>query len=378
MIEYATLKILWWFFIGLLLAGFAVMDGQDMGVGTLLPFLGKNDTERRIMINCVAPHWDGNQVWLLTGAGAIFAAWPLVYAVAFSGLYAALLIVLFALILRPVAFEYRSKVPVKNWRQSWDWLLFAGSCVPPVIFGVAFGNMLLGVPFTFDETMRPIYEGTFFALLNPFALLCGVISLCMMVFHGSGYLMLKTSGELQARSRQIGLLACAVTILLFAVLGLYCAFGMDGFVAQGAAPDGPAVPLAKTVTVQAGAWMNIFYAQPWLFLIPAGALCAGFLGGLCQYVWRPRPAIVCSALMILCIVFTPLVSMFPFVLPSTFNPAASLTIWDCTSSRLTLQVMLFVALALLPVALCYTVWAYHVMAGKVNVQYIRANDRSLY
>ena len=214
MIDYEILKLIWWLFVGVLLVGFAVMDGQDMGVGSLLPFLGKNDTERRIMINTVAPHWDGNQVWLLTGGGAMFAAWPLVYATAFSGLYWALFIVLAALILRPVAFDYRSRVPAQKWRCSWDWALFIGSAVPPVIFGVAFGNMLLGVPFTFDDTMRSTYTGTFWALLNPFALLCGVVSLMMILFHGANYLLLRTTGELQARARQVGIASGLMTALL--------------------------------------------------------------------------------------------------------------------------------------------------------------------
>ena len=214
MIDYEILKLLWWVFIGVLLVGFAVMDGQDMGVGTLLPFLSKEDSERRIMINSVAPHWDGNQVWLLTGGGAMFAAWPLMYATAFSGFYWAMLIVLFVLIFRPVAFDYRSKVPstkwrtnwdwllLTKWRTNWDWLLFLGSAVPPIIFGVAFGNLLQGVPFEIDATMRPVYTGSFFGLLNPFGLLCGVLSLAMIVAHGANYLVLRTEGTLQEKARK--------------------------------------------------------------------------------------------------------------------------------------------------------------------------------
>ena len=162
MIDYEILKAIWWLFIGVLLVGFTIMDGQDMGVGTLLPFLGKNDSERRIMINSVAPHWDGNQVWFVTGGGAMFAAWPLMYAIAFSGFYWAMLVILAALMFRPLAFDYRSKVPAERWRSSWDWLLFVGSAVPPIICGVAFGNLLQGVPFEIDSTMRPVYTGSFF------------------------------------------------------------------------------------------------------------------------------------------------------------------------------------------------------------------------
>ena len=220
MIDYEILKVLWWVFIGVLLVGFAVMDGQDMGVGTLLPFLSKEDSERRIMINSVAPHWDGNQVWLLTGGGAMFAAWPLMYATAFSGFYWAMLIVLFVLIFRPVAFDYRSKVPSTKWRTNWDWLLFLGSAVPPIIFGVAFGNLLQGVPFEIDATMRPVYTGSFFGLLNPFGLLCGVLSLAMIVAHGANYLVLRTEGTLQEKARKVGSVAAFLAFVLFLLGGV--------------------------------------------------------------------------------------------------------------------------------------------------------------
>ena len=243
MIDYEILKVLWWVFIGVLLVGFAVMDGQDMGVGTLLPFLSKEDSERRIMINSVAPHWDGNQVWLLTGGGAMFAAWPLMYATAFSGFYWAMLIVLFVLIFRPVAFDYRSKVPSTKWRTNWDWLLFLGSAVPPIIFGVAFGNLLQGVPFEIDATMRPVYTGSFFGLLNPFGLLCGVLSLAMIVAHGANYLVLRTEGTLQEKARKVGSVAAFLAFVLFLLGGVWVYLGIDGYVAvSGLDPAGPANP----------------------------------------------------------------------------------------------------------------------------------------
>lgn len=233
MIDYEILKLIWWLFIAVLLTGFAIMDGQDMGAGTLLPFLGKTNEERRIMINAVAPHWDGNEVWLLTGAGAMFAAWPIAYATAFSGFYWALLIVLFMLIFRPVAFDYRSKVDSTKWRTLWDTLLFLGSAVPPIICGVAFGNLLQGVPFRIDTTMRVYYEGSFFALLNPFALLCGVVSIAMVIMHGANYLTLKTEGDLQARSARVSTLSSAATFVLFALAGIWLAMAIPGYTATG-------------------------------------------------------------------------------------------------------------------------------------------------
>ena len=200
MFDYEIVRFVWWLLVGVLLIGFAVTDGFDMGVGALLPILGKDDTERRIMINTVAPHWDGNQVWLITGAGALFAAWPTVYAVSFSGFYVAMILVLLALYLRPVGFDYRSKIEDPRWRKSWDWALFVAGFVPPLIIGVAFGNLLQGVPFSFDEYMRAHYDGGLRGLLNGFGLLAGLVSACMVMMQGACWLQMKTEGELRHRA----------------------------------------------------------------------------------------------------------------------------------------------------------------------------------
>lgn len=379
MIDYEILKIVWWLFIGVLLIGFAVMDGQDMGVGTLLPFLSKDDAERRVMINSVAPHWDGNQVWLITGGGAMFAAWPLMYAAAFSGFYWAMLIVLVALIFRPVAFDYRSKVAATSWRTTWDWLLFLGSAVPPIIFGVAFGNLLQGVPFHIDDTMRPIYTGSFFALLNPFGLLCGVISLVMIIFHGANYLVLRTEGALQSRAKCVSTVSGTLAAVLFVLGGVWVWAGIDGYVAvAGLDPAGPANPLAKTVEVQTGAWFVNYATLPVLWTVPALGLL-GALGGVAMTrTGKAAAAIVLSSISLLGIILTPLVSMFPFIMPSSSQPNAGLTIWDCTSSPLTLEIMFFVTLIFLPLVLFYTGWAYKVMSGKLTSEYIEKNSHSLY
>ncbi len=379
MIDYEILKVIWWLFIGVLLVGFAIMDGQDMGVGTLLPFLSKEDGERRVMINAVAPHWDGNQVWLITGGGAMFAAWPLMYATAFSGFYWAMLVVLAALILRPVGFDYRSKVSSSKWRTNWDWLLFIGSAVPPIIFGVAFGNLLQGVPFEIDSTMRPIYTGSFFGLLNPFGLLCGVLSLLMIVFHGANYLVLRTEGALQARAQKAAVIAGLLSAVLFVLGGIWTYLGIDGYVATaGLDPAGPANPLAKTVELQNGAWFANYAALPVLWLIPAAAVLGALAGVAMIRSGRAFAAIVCSSISLLGIILTPLISMFPFVMPSSTMLNAGLTIWDCTSSQLTLEIMLFVTIIFLPLVLLYTSWAYKVMSGKLSTKYIEDNSHSLY
>ena len=379
MIDYEILKMIWWLFIGVLLVGFAVMDGHDMGVGTLVPFLGKSDDERRIMINSVAPHWDGNQVWLLTGGGAMFAAWPLMYATVFSGFYWAMLIVLLSLIFRPVAFDFRSKVACTKWRGTWDWLLFVGSAVPPIIFGVAFGNLLQGVPFVIDETIRPTYTGSFFGLLNPFGLMCGVLSLAMIVFHGANYLVLRTEGALQKRASCVSFASGIASSLLFAVGGVWTYLFIDGFiVTSGLDPAGPANPLLKTVEASAGAWFQNFEAIPVLWVIPALGVLLPLAGAVLIRSNKAGAAVACSALAILGIILTPLISMFPFILPSTEMPNASLTLWDSTSSHLTLEVMFFVTLVFLPLVVFYTGWAYRVMSGKLTSEYIQKNTHSLY
>src|SRR5512135_1823013 len=238
MLDYETLKLIWWLLVGALLLGFAIMDGHDMGVGTLLPFAGKNDVERRILINTVGPHWDGNQVWFITAGGAIFAAWPLVYATAFSGFYWAMLAVLWALFFRPVGFDYRSKIESPAWRNTWDWGLFVGGFVPPLIFGVAFGNLLQGVPFHFDDSLRSYYTGSFWQLLNPFALLAGIVSSSMITFHGANYLMLRTEGDVYRRARLASTLFGLLTVATFLAAGLWVESGMNGYVITAGADPG--------------------------------------------------------------------------------------------------------------------------------------------
>src|SRR6516165_4472103 len=248
MIDYETLKVIWWLFIGVLLIGFAVTDGFDLGIGTLLPFLGRNDEERRVMLNSVGPTWEGNQVWFITAGGATFAAWPLVYATGFSGFYVALIIVLFALILRPVGFDYRSKIADPRWRNAWDWGIFINGLVPSLVFGVAFGNLLLGVPYHFDGDQRSIYTGSFFALLNPFALLAGIVSVTMLTMHGGLYLQLRTEGVVRDRAIVAARLSGIVLLAAFVAAGLWVATGIDGYQIASMPPaDSSFLPSAKTV-----------------------------------------------------------------------------------------------------------------------------------
>ena len=376
MFDYLTLKLIWWLLVGVLLIGFAIMDGHDMGVGTLLPFLGKDDTERRIMINTVAPHWDGNQVWFITAGGAIFAAWPVVYATAFSGMYWALLLVLFALFFRPVGFDYRSKLQDPRWRSAWDYGLFAGSAVPALVFGVAFGNLFQGVPFYFDDSMRSFYTGSFWALLNPMALLFGVVSLALLTLQGATFLAHRTEGPLQERALKAARLFAIVLLVAFCAAGFWVS-RVDGFVIKSIGDVGSALnPMMKVVVREQGAWFGNYQKLPLLWLIPALG-CAGALGVI-LLARRTLLAFVASSVSCLSVILTAGVALFPFVLPSSSTPAASLTAWDACSSYTTLNVMFWVALIFTPIVLAYTGWAYHVMAGKVTREYIAANDKSLY
>ena len=378
MFDYSTLKIIWWLLVGVLLVGFAIMDGHDMGVGTLLPFVGRSDLERRVVINTVGPHWDGNQVWFITGGGAIFAAWPLVYATAFSGFYWAMLVVLWALFFRPVGFDYRSKIHNATWRSVWDWGLFVGGAVPPLIFGVAFGNLLQGVPFQFDPNLVSTYTGSFWQLLNPFALLAGVVSSAMITLQGGTYLAHRTTGVIQARTIRGAQMAALVMVLAFIGAGVWLQ-AIDGYrissmVDPSAMPD----PLGKTVVREAGAWMANYGRAPALWILPALGVLGALLAMALLAARRCLAAFVASSVAVLGVIGTAGASMFPFVMPSSSMPGASLTVWDSVSSHMTLGIMFWCTLVFMPIIIFYTSWAYSVMRGKVTAEYVQAHDHVAY
>ena len=378
MFDYSTLKIIWWLLVGVLLLGFAIMDGHDMGVGALLPFLGRTDDERRVILNTVGPHWEGNQVWFITAGGAIFAAWPLVYATAFSGFYFALMAVLWALFFRPVGFEYRSKVADARWRSVWDWGLFVGGAVPALVFGVAIGNVITGVPFHFEDSMMPVYTGSFWALFTPFALLCGVASLSLLLFHGANYLQLRTEAEIAGRARASALTFGLVLLLVFSLGGVMVA-SMQGYLITSAVVPGEGVsPVGKTVVMQAGAWMNNYHQFPLIWAFTALAYAGIVLGLLAAFLRKPGIAFIGSGLACAGVILTAGASIFPFVLPSSSNPGHSLTVWDCVSSQRTLNIMFYVALVMTPIVLSYTTWAYRVMRGKVTLAQVQSNGKALY
>ncbi len=378
MLDYEVLRFIWWILIGVLLIGFAITDGFDMGVLNLLPVVGKSNVERRVMINSIAPHWDGNQVWLLTAGGAIFAAWPTVYATSFSGFYLAMIVVLAALFFRPVGFEYRAKIDDQKWRNAWDWGLFVGGFVPSLIFGVAFGNLLQGVPFHFNNINKVTYTGSFFGLLNPFALLCGVVSLMMLTTQGATWLQMKTTGELRNRVRAIAQLTALVTLGAFLLAGVWLYF-KDGFVVTSALDHHAQSTLVnKTVVLESGAWFKNYFEMPVLFIVPALAVIGALGTVVSSKANNSGAAFFFSSIMQAGVILTAGVAMFPFVMPSISHPEMSLTMWDATASHSTLGIMFVVACIFVPLVLSYTIWTYIKMFGRLDAKFIEDNNASLY
>lgn len=373
-LDYETLRVIWWVLLGVLLIGFAIMDGFDMGVAIMLPWVAKTDEERRILINAIGPTWEGNQVWFILGGGAIFAAWPSLYALSFSGFYLAMLLVLLALILRPVGFKYRSKLPSNTWRQFWDYALFVGGFVPALIFGVAIGNVLQGVPFHFDNTLRPFYTGQFLSLLNPFALYCGITSVLMLCMQGAQFLGIKTEGVLKNRAHQWAKMTSMLSMFVFGLGAVFLNYGLGYQLADTMSHVGPSNPLHKTVDLVLGAWLNNYALHPLLLLVPL----LGLTGTFCSIFWRGIWGFIASSFGVAGIIGSVGVSMFPFILPSSSHPSQSLMVWDSSSSETTLMIMLVSTLIFLPIVLMYTTWIYRVMRGPVNAKTIAAHEESAY
>jgi cytochrome bd ubiquinol oxidase subunit II len=377
--DYVTLKVIWWLFVCVLLIGFAVMDGFDMGVAALLPFIARSDDQRRVLINALGPTWEGNQVWFITAGGALFAAWPMVYAAAFSGFYWALLLVLFALFLRPVGFDYRSKVEDRRWRNAWDWGLFVGGAVPALVFGVAFGNLLQGVPFEMDRFMRFTYTGTFWQLLNPFALLAGVVSLTMLIMHGAVFMQMRTAGDLNQRARRAVRLFGLLFVAAFVVAGIWQFKAVHGYQILAMPDPGTVItPLDKTVQATAGGWQQNFAKWPPTLAAPVAAFAGALLAMILSAAGRPGFAFIFSGACLAGVIMTAAVAMFPFVMPSSTMPNVSLTAFDAVSSHRTLNLMFIAVVVFLPIVLAYTAWVYRVMRGKITEEQIKEQTHTAY
>lgn len=379
--DYETLRIVWWVLLGVLLIGIAVMDGFDMGVAFLNPILGRTDSERRVIINTVGPVWDGNQVWLITGGGAIFAAWPAVYATAFSGFYLAMFLVLVSLILRPVSFEYRNKFSAGK-RAAWDYTLFLSGIVPPLVFGVAFGNLFLGTPFKIDDFQLPHYVdgylSSFFHLLAPFALLTGLVSVAMHTAHGAVYLAAKSTGVVQARAAKTIPIATILWAVLFIIGGVWVS-RLDGYTITSALDhNGMSNPTTKTVIVENGVWLRNYTSYPMLYIVPALALFSAVMTMILAKARRFALAFIPSGLTVACTIATAGIALFPFLMTSSLEPSHSLTIWDASSSYMTLWLMTLAAVIFVPIVLTYTAWAFRIMRAPVSEEAVKANSDHLY
>lgn len=373
---YLILKVLWWLLLGVLLMGLGIMVGMDMGVGTVLRYVGRTDAERRVALNIIGPHWDGNQVWFILGGGAIFAAWPLIYATAFSGLYVVMLILLWSMIVRPLGFEYRSKLQSPAWRNAWDWSLFVSGFVPMLVFGAALGNALQGFPYHFAWHLGSFYTGSFIALFNPFAILCGLLSVALSVYMGCAILMIRGEGALYDRSKALLAKSAVAALVLFTLCGLWIPF-MEGYhLVQGPDPGLAQTPLQQEVARARGDWLGNFMDRPLLLLVPALAYAALLAGRRTAQRDQARLTWWLGALAWIGVIGTVGAAMFPFMMPSSSMPSHSLTVWNASSSEQTLLWMLGFTAVFMPLILWYTSWAFWVMRGKVSAARVEADDHA--
>lgn len=364
MFDYAHLRVLWWLLLGVLLIGFAVMDGFDLGLGAIFRFVGRTERERDELISSIEPVWDGNQVWLLLGGGAVFAAWPLLYAAAFSALYPAMFLLLVALILRPVGFGFRNLIVNATWRNSWDWALTVGGAFPALLFGVAFGNVITGIPFQYDPLERAVYSGAFLNLLHPFALLCGLVSLTMIILQGATYAAIKARGELAHRAARVGGVAAVLFVCLFALAGVAIWRWIDGYQIVSSIDTAAASnPTFKSVHRLAAGWLQNFHQWPWMWSAPIIAVLGAATAGLLLRAGRAGAAFIASSLVQAGTILTAGFALFPFLLPSSSYPDHSLTVWDASSSARTLSIMLVAVAVFLPIVLLYTAWVFRVLRG---------------
>lgn len=374
--DYETLKVIWWGLVLFLLVGFVVMDGFDLGVGMLLPVVGKTDDERRVLLNSVGPVWEGNQVWLIAGAGTLFAAWPLVYAAAFSALYVPFMFLLFGLFLRPVGFDYRSKLPDPVWRRWWDRALVVGGLLPTLVFGGTLGLVLQGLPFRFDAALR-IHYGAF-AFHWPLLLTAMGTALTLLLLHGASFLQCKTQGAIAARSARLALWLGPLASALFALGGVWLG-EMAGYRITAIGDlNGALTPLMKEVVAVPAGWLGNFVAHPVLWAVPVFGLLLPLVCALASSLGKSGLALVASGGACAAMMLTVAIALFPFVLPSSLDPASSLTLWDSTSSERTLLIMLGIVGVLMPVNIGYTLWVYRVVRGRVSAEQVRQHGHSLY
>lgn len=374
--DYEILRIVWWVLLGVLLIGFTIFDGFDFGSAILSPFVAKTDSQRRVILNAIGPVWDGNQVWFILGGGAMFAAWPHLYAVAFSVLYIPLMIVLMGFILRPVAIDFRSKMNGR-WRSFWDWTFFVSGIVPSILFGVAFGNAMSGLSFSFDEFLAIETTTSFFDLLTPFTLTCGALSLAMIANHGANYLCLKTEGGVEERSRKAAIFIPIVMIVLFSIGGFLVSNVNGQYINIYFNKSLPSMSFAASVISKKGAWLNNYFTNPFLVLAPVLGYSGMILSSIFAFFRKYAFSFAASCVSIVGIISTAGLSMFPFFLTSKTDPSASLMIWNSSSSKFTLTCLSVVVAIFLPIVFSYIAYTYYVVRGKIKEENVVEN-KNLY
>ncbi len=364
MLDYVFLKVVWWAIIGAILIIYACTAGFDAGVTMYMPFL-KNEKDRRVVLNTSAPTWDGNLTWIVFAGGGLFVVWPVIYSTAFSGMYAAMLLILFSLFLRPPGYEYRNKIDSHTWRRVWDWALFISAVVPVFVFGVAFGNCFMGFPFHFEaHTFRSFYTGSFWDLLNPYAFLSGIISVLMVLMHGSVYLQRRTEGSLRKLALKVHVITAILLLIGFTTSGLLLMYKIVGYKLISSPADPTVNPLSNVVSKGVGYWIQTYDRYPWKYLAPIVAY-GGILESLwaAAYGWRAT-AFWASCFAIGGIIGTAGATLFPFLMPSSTNLSQSLTVWDATSTQYALNTMLYVGVFLLIIILGYKIFAYNTIWSK--------------
>ena len=395
---YSIVQLLAWVAVGAVMLLTAATMCFDFGAGMLARFVGRNDAEKRVMINTVAPTWDGNQVWLIIAGAGLFAIWPRVYSASFSGMYLGVLVVLWGLFLRPVSFEYRHLHPAGTWKNFWDWGLCLGSLIPILVMGVAIGNLFLGLPFTFDpDTLRFFYghqgmsgpEPAFLSLiklLTPFPLLIGVFAVVMSLMHGASYSAMRTTGRLYERLARIQRICALLFIILFAAGGIWLCF-LQGYHWTPARlldsySDAVYHPLnGAQVTLSEGGWLTNYAIYPWMVLAPLAGFAGALLVMISSSKQRPVAAFSSSVLAVAGAVLTMGFSLFPFVMPSSLAPDQSLVLWNASSSMNSLMGILIVAAIMLPIIFTYTTFVYKKMWGrnvKMTPEEIEQRKHELY
>ena len=371
-IDYATLKLCWFSLIGVLFTGFAITGGSDLGVCALLPFIGKNDLEKRIALNSIGPSWEGNQVWFITAVGAIFAAWPLVYAALFSSLYGLIFILLIPLILRPPGLDYRSKLQYPAWRKIWDCSLFLSGLLPLLLLGAIIANLFLGVPFYYDNTLLPHTQTFFFSsLLNPYTFLLSISGASLLLLQGTLFLQSKTTEILQNRAKKIAKMLSLAFLITFPIAWYWTLYLIPGFsIVSIPALNTAITPLAKTCIKAAGLWQTHYQTYPLGYFIPFTVILMVGFAWLFSTLKRPKLALCFNSFAIAASLATLSFTLFPFILPSSISPSHSLTLWDAAASHRTLLWMLAVSVLLVPIILSYTLWAFRVMRGPITTDSI--------